>query len=121
MAYGMREETAWLEDKTGFDPRELPKKYVGKFSRGDHAWLAKGQFNLETLKFEAEDMEASSMFMCDELVHAIQETSEGCWLMTTWPVTILVFKKWACVHEIEDSDPGNLNKYWLGPLPVFNQ
>lgn len=39
-------------------------------------------------------MEGASMYMSDEEVHAMQETSDGTWLMTTDPVTILIFKNW---------------------------
>ena len=104
---------------SGFDPNKLDKIYYGNHDEGDNSLLMKAELNFETLIFKCDYNEKAMLFK-NEYFHSACEFDINCFLISVSNGSLLIVKNWEVTVSLDDSEPGNNEKYWLKPLPFFD-
>ena len=112
------DDVSFRSNYSDFNPAHLPNTHEGKNSKRRHAWFVKCKaIDLTSLKFVCDDYFTQSMLIRDEYVWSICEFSENQFLISVAPTDLLVVSGWTVLHTVVDPVPGNIEKFWLSPLP----
>ena len=60
------------------------------------------------------------MLIRHEYVDSSCEFVENKFIITVAPTDLLIVSGWNVLHTVVDPVPGNVDKFWLSPLPKFD-
>ena len=94
--------------------------YEGSNRENRSAWMLRCNINIHQRTITYPDLQSNSIYLINENIHSVLEYAINKMIVHVAPTDILTVHNWQVVHILQDSAPGNNQKYWLCPLPGFN-